>query len=507
MPRLAERADTYFTTVRGLCRRCRTVAPARVFFREGQVWQQSLCTCGPQEPALIASDSAWYLSEVVRAMPDRSPLVGAKPPRHGCPHDCGPCTWHASPCQLPVLSITNACNLRCPICFTYNRDDRVWHISVEEMQRTVDWIVAGSGRVDLINLTGGEPTLHPQLEAILATCRRPEIGRITMNSNGIRLAEDFDLCRRLADLGVYVILSLNTLDAEISRRLHGRDLTAVKRQAIENLARAGVRMTLLNVLIRDVNEATLSDLLGLLGQYDNILSLTVQTMTYTGQGGGDFPRTQHIPVDEAAQIISRQSNGLLEATDFTDRPSAHPLCYRICYLLKSGTNSVAGGNSGCRLPDSSTIGDRSRLLQSDNTRLLPFTCFAPREEVRNLLADSYLPRPAIAEAFFTEAINRLYANGQTEHLATLRTLVERLYPAGRAIDDFQRQRLAEQSVRTIYLHAHMDEDTFDCSRAMLCPDLVPAEPGRWIPACTYNLFYRMKDERFFVTAEKGDRNP
>jgi hypothetical protein len=67
------------------------------------------------------------------------------------------------------------------------------------------------------------------------------------------------------------------------------------------------------------------------------------------------------------------------------------------------------------------------------------------------------------------------------------------------IDDFERQRLAEQSVRTtIYSHAHMDEDTFDCSRAMLCPDLVPAEPGRWIPACTYNLFYRMRDERFFT---------
>ena len=64
----------------------------------------------------------------VRGGPGRCPTArrwsGRKPPRLGCPHDCGPCTWHASPCQLPVLSITNACNLRCPICFTYNRDDR-----------------------------------------------------------------------------------------------------------------------------------------------------------------------------------------------------------------------------------------------------------------------------------------------------------------------------------------------------------------------------------------------
>jgi hypothetical protein len=376
-----------------------------------------------------------------------------------------------------VLSITNSCNLRCPICFTYNREDRTWHIPVEEMKRTVDWIITASGRVDVINLTGGEPTLHPDLLEVLRVCRRPEIGRITMNSNGVRLAEDYDLCRRLAELDVYVILSLNTFDPEISRRLHGRDLTAVKQQAIENLARAGARMTLLHVLIRDVTEDAVGRVLQLMRQHDHILSLTVQTMTYTGQGGGQFPRARHIPVDEAARIVCRESGGTLAPDDFITRPSAHPLCYLVSYLLKSGE------------------------------RLLPFVRFAPKEEIRRLLEDSYLLRPAAAEDFFAEAINQLYAAGQTEQLATLRQLVERLYPAGRALDDFQRQRAAEASVRTIYLHAHMDEDTFDCSRAMLCPDLVPAEPGRLVPACTYNLFYRMQDERFFVTHTSGDRQP
>lgn len=477
MPRLDERAETYFTTVRGMCRRCRAVGPSRVFFREGQVWQQSLCTCGPQEPVLVAADSHWYLSEVVRAMPDRSPLSGARTPRQGCPHDCGPCTWHASPCQLPVLSITNACNLRCPICFTHNRADRTWHIPVEEMERTVDWIVAASGQVDLINLTGGEPTLHPKLFDILRICRRPEIGRITLNSNGIRLAEDVDLCRRLADLGVYVILSLNTFDPAVSRQLHGHDLTEVKQRAIENLARAGVRMTLLCVLVRDVNEDAPGRILDLMRHSDHILSLTVQTMTYTGQGGGQFLRARHIPVDEAARIVARGSGGELTPEDFVGRPAAHPLCYRVCYLLKSGQ------------------------------RLLPFSRFAPREEIERLLADSYLPRPGVAEDFFSEAINQLYAAGDTGHLATLRQLIERVYPPGRAVSDFERQRLAEESVRTVYLHAHMDEDTFDCSRAMLCPDLVPAEPGRLIPACTYNLFYRMQDERFYVAPTGGDEKP
>jgi 7,8-dihydro-6-hydroxymethylpterin dimethyltransferase len=278
-------------------------------------------------------------------------------------------------------------------------------------------------------------------------------------------------------LDVYVILSLNTFDPEVSRRLHGRDLTAIKQQAVENLARAGVRMTLLHVLIRDVTENALGRILELMRQYDHILSLTVQTMTYTGQGGGQFPRARHVPVDEAAKIVSRESGGALTPNDFITRPSAHPLCYLVSYLLKSGD------------------------------RLLPFARFAANDEIRRLLADSYLLRPAAAEDFFTDAINQLYAAGQTEHLAALRQLVDRLYTAGRTVDDFQRQHLAEESVRTIYLHAHMDEDTFDCSRAMLCPDLVPAEPGRLIPACTYNLFYRRQDERFFITPARRDNQP
>ncbi|HDY65935.1 MAG TPA: hypothetical protein ENH84_06870, partial [Phycisphaerae bacterium] len=156
MARLGERDYTYFTTVRGMCRTCRRIVPARVFFRDGSVWQEPLCETCQNSPVLIASDKDWYLHEVLKGHPDRAPLRFATLPKHGCPHDCGPCTWHASNCQLPVISITNACDLNCPICFTYNRPDRIYHMPVEEMTRTCDWIIESSEQVDLINITGGD---------------------------------------------------------------------------------------------------------------------------------------------------------------------------------------------------------------------------------------------------------------------------------------------------------------------------------------------------------------
>jgi len=468
MARLEEKGYTYLTTVRGMCRTCRRIVPARIFFRDGKAWQESLCPDCKGSPTLIASDKDWYLENVLKSLPDRSPLKGSKPPAKGCPHDCGPCTWHATPCQLPVLSVTNLCNLSCPICFTYNRKDRVYHMGIEEMEKTVEWIIESSGKVDLINITGGEPTLHPGIIDILKCCIRPEIGRITMNSNGIRLAGDQSLCDQLAEMGVYVILSLNTFDPEESRMIHGQDIVETKLKAIENLTRAGVRMTILHVMIREINEGAIRGILDLMKGNDSILSLTVQTMTYTGQGGGTWERRAPIPVDEATRIVCEQSDGMLQFSDFMPRPSAHPLCYSICYMFKS------------------------------NDRFLPFARFAEQEKIKALMKDSYLIRLEDENAFFKDVINDLYAQDEKDYLKLFRDLIEKLYPKGRQVSAFERQRIAESSVRTIYIHAHMDEDTFDCSRAMLCPDLVPSEPGRLIPACTYNLFYRMQDERFYV---------
>jgi len=339
---------------------------------------------------------------------------------------------------------------------------------VDEMRKRIDWVIQASGECDLVNITGGEPTLHPQIFDIIKACKRSEIGRITLNSNGVVLARDYSFCERLRELDVYVILSINTLSSSSSIRIHGQDLVETKLRAIENLSRAGVRVTLLNVLIRDENEDVLGKLLDLMRAHDNILSLTVQTMTYTGQGGGRFARAKHIPIDVAAQMLCRSLDGEIMPTDFISRPSAHPLCYSISYLFKLENN------------------------------FFPFTRILSTPEMHEKLKHSYLFRAEDNHDFFIDMVNRLYARGQSEVLPKFKQLIRTLFPENRTLSHFERQRKAESSVRTIYLHAHMDEDTFDCSRAAMCPDMVPSETGRLIPACTYNLFYRQKDEHFYV---------
>lgn len=463
------RPYTYLGTVQGMCRQCRALVPARVFEEGGAVYQERLCpTCGSAR-ARIADDVEWYLERAattVRCKPSLQPGTAVS---QGCPRDCGPCAAHANACHLPVFSVTNACNMDCPICFTYNRADQKYFMSRQDLRSLLDRLIARVGPLDLINITGGEPTLHPDIAGLLQECKRPEIGRITMNSNGLRLAADENLCRALANLGVYVVLSFDTFRTERAQKIHGGDVLARKQKALENLQRFGIGTTLLNVMIRGLNDDEIGEVIQLARAHSVVRSVTVQTMTFTGNGGKNFQPRETMPLDGAARAIEHAMGGAMRATDFFAHSGAHPLCYSVAYYLKDG--------------------ERYRSL----------TEFISIGELREMLNGGYLLQPGEnGQTLFRGAIDKLWAEGDPTHLLpAVRSLVDHMYPPGRSLSQAERQAVAEQNLLAIYLHAHMDEDTLDLGRLAVCPDQVPDPEGRLIPACAYNLFYREKDPRFW----------
>jgi 7,8-dihydro-6-hydroxymethylpterin dimethyltransferase len=472
------RPYTYLGTVQGMCRQCGSLTPARVIEEGGVVYQERLCPkCGSAR-ARLADSLEWYLQRVSTPVHGKPARLPGTPVQKGCPFDCGPCAFHANACRLPVFSVTNACNLNCPICFTYNRADRRYDMSRAELRLLLDKLIERAGPFDLINITGGEPTLHPDILALLEECQRPEIGRVTMNSNGLRLATDEDFCRALAGLGVYVVLSFDTLNGETARRLHGRDVVAKKLRALENLQRFGVGTTLLNVMIRGINDHEIGAIIDLAKTRSVVRSVTVQTMTFTGKGGKEFMPREHIPLDGAAAAVEKATGGAMRATHFFPHPGAHPLCYSVAYYLKAPPGASEPSRNG----------------------FVSFTDFFSLEELRQMIGPGYLLQPdESSQQRFKEAIDRLWTSGDRAGvLPVLKRLLTRLYPDGPSLTPFQRQAIAEESLLTVYLHAHMDEDTLDLGRLVVCSDQVPEPDGRLIPACAYNLFYRQKDPRFWV---------
>lgn len=465
----------YLATVQGMCRACREIVPCRVLEEGGAVYQERLCpSCGPSR-ARIADDLAWYEARGRAGVICRPP-VPRQGALRGCPRDCGPCSFHANVCTLPVVSVTNACELRCPICFTYNRPDREYFMEREELRRILDGVVHRTGGVDLVNLTGGEPTMHPRILDLLDECRRPEIGRMTMNSNGLRLAQDPALCLELARLGAFVVLSLHTLRRETSLRLHGRDVVKAKLRALENLQAAGVGTTILLVLARGINEDETGEVLRLAKSHVAVRSITIQTLTFTGQGGGTFGPRDHLPLDGAAAAFEAATGGEVARNHFVPHPRAHPLCYSVAYYLRPEGGSGLEG------------------------RLRSFTEFLAPEELRDLLSRGYLLGPGDdGGGVLWTAVDRVWARGNDDGLLRrFRSILSRLYPVGRSLSRHEGQRICESEILTVYIHAHMDEDTLDVARLAACPDQVPDAEGRMIPACAYNLFYRRRDQRFYV---------
>jgi uncharacterized radical SAM superfamily Fe-S cluster-containing enzyme len=161
--------------------------------------------------------------------------------------------------------------------------------------------------------------------------------------------------------------------------------------------------------------------------------------------------------------------------DFVPSPLAHPHCYSICYLLM-----VADAPGG----------------------YVPFARLMPRAKLFELLADSlYIEPREKLEEVFREIIDSLWANpdGVPESdavLKALKDLIAAMFPSDRHVPLDERRKIAERSVKAIYIHSHMDEENFDVSRIMKCCVGVPSPDGTNIPTCSYNVLYREKDSRF-----------
>ena len=435
-----------------------------------------VCPDHGAQAAPLSDDDAWY--ESTRALPvvETRPAAAMKPVGQGCPFDCGPCEEHKQEVRLPVVTVTSACNLDCPICYVHNKNEGAYHMSSEDFRMIVGHLVERHGDVDIINLTGGEPLMHPHLLEFLQMAQAAGIHRVTICSNGIRLAKDEPLVKKLGELGGRIALSFDTFDAEADLLLQGQPMLETKLKAIELCEKHGVDVTLIPVMTRGVNDGEIGRILDLAFRSSCVRHVEVHTITYTGQGGVSFDpsRSGRISLREVLARIEETTAGLLVPADFVASPSAHPLCYQIAYLLMD----PAGGPP------------------------VPFTRFLERETLRGLLSDRlYLEPGERLEAAFREAIDRVWSReepGDERLLAMLRRVLDEMFPAGRTLTRAESLRIAERTAKAVYVHSHMDEETFDVERIVQCCDSNCYPDGSTIPVCAYNILYRETEEHFML---------
>lgn len=463
----------YYSMTKSLCGVCKRAVDAKVLFRDGAVWFNKFCPAHGHQECLVASSVEWYLDALNFVAPNRPPSrISTAVSDAGCPFDCGACPSHQQQVYLPVVPITSACNLECPICYTINKNDGAHFTSVDEMGAILRHLAEDHDELDIINFTGGEPTLHPQLVDFLQMCRDAGIRRLTISTNGLKL-HDEAYVRKLAALDARIVLSLDTLRPETDRILLGANTVKYKLDALALLEKYDVATTLLPAVAAGVNDDEVGQLFEMVLAKPHIRSLELHTLTFTGQGGVGFQRTARITIPDLHRRIEMATAGRIAWRDFVPSPLAHPHCYSICYVL-----CLDGGG------------------------YLPFARLLSRAALFELLEDSlYIEPREKLEAVFRDLIDRLWSDPDAlpesaAILMTIKRLLSEMFPSDRVLSILERQRIAERTVKAIYIHSHMDEENFDVARVMKCPVGVPQENGGNIPTCSYNVLYRERDPRF-----------
>ena len=458
--------DHLFKHTTSTCPQCLALVEAQVVIRKGAVYFLKDCArCGPSE-ALVSEDANYYVKAYSFARAGTEPLKFRGTALHGCPTDCGTCDDHEQHTCLPIIEVTDHCNLECPICIVDNQYSN--HMAPATFAKIIDGLVEAEGSCESVALSGGEPTSHPQILDLIAIANRPEIGRVVLITNGIRLGKDREFAKQLKELGVYIGLQLDGFTPEVHTAIRGRDLVAEKNAALAAIRELDLPTQLIFVATRGVNEHQIGQVVELFLAGPQFLSLNFQPVAHTGHGGGVLP---HDPMDRLTipgviRRIDEQTGGKVNYTDFFPLPCSHPQCVSLTYLL--------------RLDDGTNV---------------PFARFVDFEKYSTLLRSSAtLPATAEVEDALQDVIHEVFARQDEiergpEILAALRRSLDEMFPA-KPLSARDQVRASERQSKSIFLHHYMDRHDFDLERLRKCCHHYPQIDGRIMPACGFNMFHR-----------------
>ncbi|MDH3719205.1 MAG: radical SAM protein [Planctomycetota bacterium] len=334
--KLQYRDYTFLGTTQSLCPDCLGLVPAKIVERNGRVYFRKQCaTHGPRED-FVCSDARWF-DRTDYSLPGKLPRQFGTAADRGCPYDCGLCSEHEQHTCIGLIEINSACNLQCPICFAASGPQGT-HLSVPDCCRAIDRLVEVEGQPEIVQLSGGEPTIHPQfLEICRYACEQP-IDIVMINTNGIRLAHDRELVQQLAELRhrLEIYLQMDGFSDDGCRTLRGESLVQTKLRAIEVLGEAGLRTTLVCTVQTDVNEHELGRLVQFGTQRPWITGVSFQPATYCGRFVLPDQLERRVTFPDIVQGISQQTDGEWLESDFSPLPCAHPNAHSLAYAYRHG---------------------------------------------------------------------------------------------------------------------------------------------------------------------------
>ncbi len=330
------RKYTYYDFTLSLCPECLKRIDAKIVFEENNVFMLKRCPEHGNSKVLIADDAEYYKNIRNYNKPSEMPYTFNTKTHYGCPYDCGLCPDHEQHSCLTIVEVTDRCNLTCPTCYAGSSPTYGRHRSLNEIKKMMDAVVRNEKEPDVVQISGGEPTIHPQFFEILDYAKTLPIKHVMLNTNGIRIAKEKDFVAKLKtyapDFEIY--LQFDSFEDSVLKTLRGANLSKIRQQALANLNKVNLSTTLVVTLQKGLNDGEIGKVIDFALKQKCVRGVTFQPTQIAGRLEGFNTETDRITLTEVRRKILEQTD-VFKAEDLLPVP-CNPDALVMGYALKLG---------------------------------------------------------------------------------------------------------------------------------------------------------------------------
>lgn len=449
-----------------LCPECREKIQARIISKDGEkgkgVYLEKFCPHHGLSRVMVSSNVKWYEDSIHYVKPGQEPLKRNVETFNGCPDSCGFCSHHLQHTCLPIIEITNQCQLNCPICL--KNETPPYSLTVPEFAEIIDNLLATEGKIDVINISGGEPTLHAELEAMIHVALDKGVTQVSVSTNGLRLLADKKIRDIFKRTQTITALQFDGFSPSIYTFLRGQDLAKQKLQLIEILEAEGINYSLVATAAKGINDIEITHIADFFFQ-SKALSLMFQPLSFSGSAQLLDPEKLRLTVPCIVRELERSP--YIKKGDFNALACSHYSCFALSYYL-----------------------------QLDDNEYTSLKSFLGEENCTAICANKTLP--GLDSEGFSIIRDRIYelwsaadsSNLDERILARIKNILRSL--DNRNLSNRQKLALGAKHMKAIFIHHFMDVHTMDLGRLIKCCNPYAKTGNRLIPMCAENVFSQYK---------------
>ncbi|HEY7358028.1 MAG TPA: radical SAM protein, partial [Ktedonobacterales bacterium] len=413
-----------------------------------------------------------YTSAAKFNKPGTIPLEFSTTIQHGCPHDCGLCPDHEQHACLGIIEVNSACNMDCPLCFA--NAGAGFNLTLEEVEGILDHLVETEGNPEVVQFSGGEPSIHPQIVPMMRAAKARNIRHVMLNTNGKRIASDDAFLAELAEVRPSIYFQFDGFERETYRALRGEpDILEEKLRALDRLAAIGLGVVLVPAVERGVNLHEVGAIVKFAINHSAVRGINFQPAFHAGRHDEHNP-LERLTIPDILQAIEAQTDGLFVVRDFVPVPCCFPTCNSVTYALLDGETVLP-------LPRVLNVDD---YLDYITNRVTPDL----GDDIKRALEGLWSSSAVVGSDKFAQQFALSCAACGL--------------PDGQGLD---LKAFADQ-IFMIMLQDFMDPWTFNQKNLMKCCKEILLPDGKQIPFCAYNSVGYREQARAQLEARERGRN-